>query len=203
MWTLFQLSRYLERTGNFAEMRFATRLGNQRLGTGRLYAKRGVANTTSSELTSQGSDQFINADDPTNARLSLRINGIRGGSQFTPPAFFEAVMDGVIFVAEMGYDDTVRGITHFNPEADMSFAIFATSEQSTNLKAYIVLAALRGIANFMVKQPLTQRFTEFNGLVRWDGPIVGKMFLLRGRRSDGLFGEVVNKTSIEDLTGTE
>ena len=198
LWTLFHIETYMESLEHFAEIRFVTWWSAIRVGIGRVYATpmEEAANVSTQEekpltsratLSDTGPITVSLAKDPSNTQLGLTINFLRNPRRFHAAEYFQTIMDGLIFTAEYDALEELRGISNYNHADDFTLSITATSEASVpKLKNYIVISALKGAANLMAQQPVGMRYKEFQGTVRWDGPIVGRIYLLGGRNNDGM-----------------
>lgn len=90
----------------------------------------------------------------------------------------------LIEIAEIDPSAPMLGIRRWYPGSDMMFYIGPTSEaagQEGRLPVHAVIATLVHLGQYMATAGPDERFRAFEGVINWDGPIVGKFRLQKGK----------------------
>ena len=174
MWALLSVSYWWEmrKESHYAETNFAIKLQELQIGVGQVKAK--------PPRPSPG-DPSPRSDPRLKLRASFRDD--------QPPVchpydFYKMLMLYLIEVAEMDPSAPVLGIGRWYPGSDMTFVIGPTSEaagREGRLPVYAVIATLVYLGQYMATAAPDERFRAFEGVINWDGPIVGKFRLQKGK----------------------
>ena len=97
--------------------------------------------------------------------------------------FYIALMNAMVEVAELGYNEASEGLPLYFVSGDFTLRFDATSlaaRQEGRLKNFMVAGAIETLADLMEKIPASVQFSAFQGTVKWDGPYVGKIWFYPG-----------------------
>ena len=127
---------------------------------------------------------------PNEVAVAVRVTFFQQAKLVCQPVvFYFLLMNFLIVVAEKDADDTYTASRMYDRESDFTFEIGATSAEAAlegRLKVRMVIGALQVLAEFMSTQvEPSERFHEFAATFKWNGSVVGRIIMFKGRTRPG------------------
>ena len=194
--------------GHYAATNFAVRIFDKQIGSGQAKFKPGLSdsNVTTSKpgrrmigdtihstpkmssdvnLT-DSQDIVLGAYPGWDPRLALRLSAILVSQDPVCPAveFYYLLAQTIDAIAATPPSDIFGGVTSYYKEYDYSFVITATSAAAAaagTFKREQAIGTLVMLSEWQAELDLSKRFHPFEGVIQWNGAIVGKFVLFSGK----------------------